>query len=988
MKSFILFIFVSVFSISLLTAEQNQQQALQQFNTKDKSNFFIENKGQWDSEVLYLAKINGLNAWITKSGVVYDYFIIEKEKKTVQNDKLTAPDKYRNDLDNSKIKGHVIEMIYKQGSGETNYPESSGIGMLEAYYNYFLGNDSTKWASYVPLYESVIIKNAFKGIDTKYYYDMESKGSIRYDFIVNPQSEVSDIKLNFDLGKDKSYYYTVNGGKELVFKANIGEISHTKLYAYQETNGIKNEVECTFTVNKDGSIGFTVGNYDNAKQLVIDPLVYSTFLGGNGDDDSYCIQIDGLSNVYITGWTNSSNFPTTTGAYDESFNGGINGDIFVSKINPTGTELIFSSFIGGSDDDYGLSIVFDSNWDLLITGMTYSNNYPTTDGAYDRTHNGDGSQDVFVTKLNSTGTSLIFSTFIGGNSDDVGRGIAIDEIENAYITGWTWSTNYPTTTGAYDVIQNGTWDAIVTKINPSGTALVYSTFIGGSEGEGGISIVLDNSGNAYINGHTQSTNYPTTIGVFNEDYNGGDYDVFVTKVNSSGTGLIYSTYIGGAGADIGYAMALDSGCNVYITGYTESNNYPTTNGSFNQIYQGNTDAYVTKLNPNGTGLVYSTYLGGSDNDAGSGISIDSEGNVYIEGGTASNDFPTTVNGYDQTINGEVDFFITKLNPSGSALVYSTYFGGSAWDWGGDLTIDNNNDIFFTGDTKSIDFPKTVGAFDESFNGSVDVIITKLHIESIPPTPILISPSNNSTKLSINPEITWNAAAEATSYCLQISTSNDFGILTVNDSNITSTNYNASSLSYNTTYFWRVNAKNIAGTSPWSEVWNFTTECDPNQLFSISGIVSYNNTQGTPLSNCTVNLIDSSGYLTLQTFTDNNGYYYFGFVYPGDYKIEVTTTKPRGGFNVLDVVLTRQEIAFLIQFTPLQVKAADVNKNNSLNMLDVVYMKQKLAFLNPPQWIISDYVFEVPTINVCGENVIVNIKALCAGDVNGSYVPPE
>jgi protocatechuate 3,4-dioxygenase beta subunit len=391
-------------------------------------------------------------------------------------------------------------------------------------------------------------------------------------------------------------------------------------------------------------------------------LVYSTFLGGSSTDQGFGIAVDGAGSAYVTGVTESSNFPTTVGAFDTTRNG---IDAFVTKLNATGTApLVYSTFLGGSSTDRGFGIAVDSAGSAYVTGETESNNFPTTTGAFDTTQNG---VDAFVTKLNATGTTpLLYSTYLGGSGADRGRGIVVDGAASAYVTGVTESNNFPTTGGAFDTTQNGV-DAFVIKLNASGSApLLYSTYLGGSGTDRGFGIGVDASGSAYITGETDSNNFPTTVGTFDNTQNG--VDAFVTKLNPTLVGaasLVYSTYLGGSGADRGFGIGVDGSGSAYITGETDSNNFPTTTGAFDTTQNG-VDAFVTKLNPTGTApLLYSTYLGGSGADRGFGIDVDGAGNAYVTGRTESTDFPTTTGAFDTTYNTNGDAFVTKLDMIGA-----------------------------------------------------------------------------------------------------------------------------------------------------------------------------------------------------------------------------------------------------------------------------------------------------------------------------------
>jgi hypothetical protein len=388
-------------------------------------------------------------------------------------------------------------------------------------------------------------------------------------------------------------------------------------------------------------------------------------------------------------------------------------------------QLVYSTFLGGSNDDIGYAIAVDSSGDAYITGETYSSDFPITSGAFDTTFYG-SDFDGFVAKVNAAGTALLYSTYFGGNSYDHGHGIAVDNSGNAYITGYTWSSDFPTTPGAFDTNYNGNFDAFVAKINPTGSALLYSTFLGGNNIDEGHGIAVDNSGNAYITGRTNSSAFPTTPGAYDTTPNGG-LDVFVTKVNATGSALLYSTYIGGNGSDVGYAITIDSSRNAYITGYTWSANFPATSGAFDTSLSLLYDTFATKLNSSGSALVYSTYLGGSGGETGFGIAVDNIGNASITGSTGSSDFPTTAGAYHTIYISGGDGFVTKVNAAGSALIYSTYFGGFDNDVGYSVAIDTAGNDYITGATFSSDFPTTPTAVQPNFSGgSYDGFMIKLN----------------------------------------------------------------------------------------------------------------------------------------------------------------------------------------------------------------------------------------------------------------------
>ncbi|MFB3896913.1 MAG: SBBP repeat-containing protein [bacterium] len=458
-------------------------------------------------------------------------------------------------------------------------------------------------------------------------------------------------------------------------------------------------------------------------------LVYSTYIGGSNEDYGYNLAIDTFGNVYITGYTMSTDFPVTAGAYDTSTNG--DADVYIAKLNSTGTALLYATYLGGSNADEALGIAVDSAGNVYITGDTNSLDFPTTPGAFATSYRGYG--DAFITKLNPTGSALVYSTYFGGsNGYEVGQIIAIDAAGNAFITGNTDALDFPTTAGAFDTTYNGgAYDAYISKLNPTGTGLVYSTYVGGTNTDYGRSLAIDAEGNAYLVGETESPDFPITAGAFDTTYN-GLLDIYITKLNSDGTALVYSTYLGTAVQEHISDIAIDGSGNAYLSGYTNSTVFPTTPGAFDTTYNDGGDIYITKLNPTGSGLIYSTYLGGSGFENGLSIAVNGSGNVYLTGQTISLDFPTTVGAFDTSFNGVQDAFILQLNSAGSGLLYSSYLGGNDNEYGHGIAVDEQGNTYVGGETYSSDFPTTTSAYDRIFHGIHDVYITKFYL-----TPLLV-----------------------------------------------------------------------------------------------------------------------------------------------------------------------------------------------------------------------------------------------------------
>lgn len=600
-----------------------------------------------------------------------------------------------------------------------------GVNELVTKSNYFLG-DRGAYTS-VRSFGAIIYYDLWKGIDL--YYQATSKGA-KYEFRVDPGANPGDISINCQ-GQEQ---LIISDNSLTILKGN-GRFVDEGLKVFQG----ESMIDARFISKGDNTYEFKISKYNQFKPLIIDPLIYSTFVGGSNYDRGQSIVVDSEGNTYVTGWTISNDFPTTTNAYNKTYGGGtVYGDCFVFKLSADGSSLLYSTFIGGNESDYGDSITIDSEGNAYVTGYTQSNNFPTTLNAYNQTHSGD--DDCFVFKLSTDGSSLLYSTLIGGSDEDSGDMITIDSEKNAYVTGHTASNVFPTTSGAYDESYNGgSYDCFVFKLSADGSNLLYSTFIGGNQQDYGSSIVLDGEGNTCVTGVTWSTNFPTTEGAYNRTY---DYiDCFVFKLSADGSSLLYSTFVGGSNGDWGNSIVLDMEGNAYITGGTSSFNFPTTENAYSRAHGGGSDCFVFKLSADGSSLLYSTFMGGNSSDLGISIILDSEGNAYVTGYTQSTNFPTTKNAYDTSYNGDRvyqgDCYVFKLSADGSFLLYSTFIGGKDGDRGNSIVLDDEDNVYVTGYTYSSDFPTTTGVYDDSPNyvGEImlfsDCFVFKLPIEDAP-----------------------------------------------------------------------------------------------------------------------------------------------------------------------------------------------------------------------------------------------------------------
>jgi hypothetical protein len=726
---------------------------------------FELNRGQTEPQVKFLSRGNGYTLFLEPTEAVLNL----KKHGTGH----TRPEKSRRGFFRHAA-NHQLRQT-ESGSGESGSllrmklvganpePHVTGIDELPGKSNYFAGNDPDKWRTNVPTYGKVKYQNVYPGVDLIYYGNQRQ---LEYDFVVAPGADPKAIRLGLE-GADKAEI-DAHGNLVLETGAERDQIRLHKPLVYQEANGARQEIPGGFVLQDKHQVSFYLAAYDAAKPLIIDPvLVYSTYLGGGADDEIDAIAVDASGNAYVSGSTSSTDFPGTANSVQPAKRAGQPADVrdaFIAKLNPEGTALVWATYVGGSLGDDTSGIVVSSAGNVYVTGNTSSTDFPTTNGAFQRTTqlrncgtgaNQSACSGMFVLQLNPTGTTLVYSSYLGGTDDEV-HALAVDSSGNAYVTGLTSADTFPTTPGAFQTkfAPDTAETSFVTKLNPTGTALVYSTFLGGGSDQNGNDIAVDSAGNAYVTGFTDSTDFPTTSGAFRTALAAGNCgtaaspnacpDAFVTKLNSAGTALVYSTYLGGGGEDAGFAIAIDSSGAAYVTGSTNSSNFPVLNPIQNAFAGGKcgsgasattcSNAFIAKLNPTGSALVYSTYLGGdgsfvadSTGDAGAGIAVDSMGNAYVVGDSGSSNFPT-LSPLDDVSGCPCPNFVAKLSPAG-ALLYSTPLGSDT-----DIrriVVDSSGSVYITGEADSEDFPTTDGAFQTSLKGDSDGYITKLADEAAP-----------------------------------------------------------------------------------------------------------------------------------------------------------------------------------------------------------------------------------------------------------------
>jgi len=691
---------VSSANAQILLNEPSQPQMVMT-NLSSMPLAFTENLGQWNEKVLFKAESGGVTFWYCGDEVVYVF--------TRDTDELIEDDMTMAELPGKSDKPrHKKEQLVMKAQFLGANPDAEIIGAdrLSHNNNYFIGNNSSEWRTDVPNYESIIYRDIYPGIDLKYHGN--GKG-MKYDFVVHPGADISQIQLRY--GGVEDLAITPDG--ELEATTEFGPFHENIPSVYQESGSGKQEVAGRYVIRAPGVFGFEVDNYNPTQILVIDPeLVYSTFLGGSGFEESRNIRVDDSGYAYVIGHTWSTDFPTLNPYQSDQ----IDIDAFVTKLSADGNSLVYSTYVGGDTADYGVDIDIDGSGHAYIVGYTYSTNFPTQN-AYDASHN--GYYDIFVTKLSPSGNSLDLSTYFGGASFDLGFGIAINSTEEIYITGRTSSSDFPTYNG-YDLSWNGMFDAFAVKLSAAGNTLVYSTYLGGSSSDQGNDICVDSYGYAYITGETESANFPTPY-AYDNSFNGST-DAFVTKMSSSGYSLIYSTFLGGIADDYGYGIAVNPYDMPYVTGSTESVNFPTAN-AYDENPNGLYDAFVTKFWVNGASIYFSTFLGGQLNDEGRAIALKNvdynSDYIFITGTTYSSNFPT-VDPFDATLGAPQDAFVTKFAGDAQSLDFSTYLGGNHNDHGYGIAVDDD-DIYVCGLTTSSDFP-TVNPYQTYQNG--DAFVSK------------------------------------------------------------------------------------------------------------------------------------------------------------------------------------------------------------------------------------------------------------------------
>ena len=699
---------------------------------------FEPNQGQTDAQVKYMARANGYKLYLTSSEAIFTLHKQggDSDVRRMMMDRRIGPAHVRAMLRRraqQESKG-AVAAVHMRMLGENPSVQLLAGAPQSGRVNYFIGNDPSKWHSGVPLFGQVSYRNIYPGIDLAFHGNGKH---LEFDYLLRPGSNANAIGFSFQ-GADR---ISTNASGDLVLTTAAGPIEMHRPAAYQEKDGVRQNVNVRFLVSSN-EVKFALGAYDRSRELVIDPTVtYSTYFGGDFADYGSAIAVDGSGDAFVAGATDSDTIPgDSNGTNNASF------DVYVTEINSAGT-LQFTTIFGGSSDEFPGGIAVDASGDIYVSGTTDSSDFPVTAGAAQRVFLGgttNGPNDAFAVKLAPHGAAITWGTYIAGGDSDSGLAIAIDTASppNVYVVGETYSTDLGGAVGGVHPLPNGSSlnlglgtgddDGYIVKLNPAGSAYLLVSYLGGSSGDLATGVALDSAGNIYVSGETISTDLPVTAGVAqskcgtdgtcNTGTSGPQDDAFVAAIAANLSSYKYLTYYGGSSADDAFAIAADASGDAFITGTTASSDFPTVGTPFQGALAGTQNAFAVELNPTGSAASYGTYLGGNGTDYGYGIALDNIGDIYITGQTSSSSNFPLQNATQGTFGGSTDAFVTVLDPSPNVALFSTYLGGGGDEdqLSGAIALDSLQNIYVTGDTDSGNgstavFP-TKSALDGTYGG--------------------------------------------------------------------------------------------------------------------------------------------------------------------------------------------------------------------------------------------------------------------------------
>jgi len=736
---------VAVAAVISLAVQASALTDATQFNAQSLNQgrplFFTENKGQWDERVLFKADgAGGLTWFVERDGFTVLFSVPDTSAEPIvdprsfglpeEMQRFDAVDRYPN-------KAHALKFKFQNTLPRTasNFlPEQTSSATaasiesterLSWNNNYFLGNDESKWAPDCGNYQRVVLKDIWNGVDVQ--WRGEGKHA-EFDFLVAPGAEASQILVEC-LGLTGDLEATADGG-ELLLPTSLGVLRQALPEAFQiEPNGSLSAVRAEFKVNRGNSFGVVLPEgHDSDKPLIVDPIVYSTFLGDNGQDYSYGITSLDDGSVVLVGITTGSGFPVTEGAYQEEY-GGNSYDGFLTKLSADGRTMLYSTYLGGNGDERLRAVKPDGEGGVVVVGCS-TGSFPITEGAFQAEYAG-GRLDAFVARLNADGNELIFSTYLGGGGVDYGQFIVQDGIGGVVVGGYTDSDDFPTTDGVFDRSYNGGDDVFLARMSGDGRRLLYGLYLGDTERDHMRGIAQDGNGGVVIGGYTTSPEFPTTEGVYDPSFNGGA-DGFVAVISEDGNSLRYCTFLGSENVESVMDVEVDEDRSIVASGYTMGGAFPITEGVFDESYNGGReDVFIIRLSEDCSEALFSTYLGGDSYDDLYCMALDSEGGVLLAGWTLSSNFPLTNEAFDRECDdAEGDGFLARLSGDGRSLWYGTYLGGRTEDRVESLTLEGGINPIVTGYTRSNDFPVTNGAYQANFGGGPeDAFIAKFNIRT-------------------------------------------------------------------------------------------------------------------------------------------------------------------------------------------------------------------------------------------------------------------
>jgi hypothetical protein len=667
---------------------------------------FEKNEGQTDARAALVARGDGYTVFVTPSEAV-----LKLQSHTPERRGPFVKPGHEHER-SARTHTSVLRMALVNANPQAKV---TGEHAQATHVSYLRGKGTQ---SGVATYAKARCEAVYPGVDLVYYGNQRQ---LEYDFVVAPGTDPDQIRFRMDGAKDVA----VDADGHLAIRLEDGDVQLQKPLVYQDLDGQRQPVESSYRLAANGEVAFQLGDYDATRPLVIDPvIVYSTLLGGGGFDSGSAVTFGADGSIYVAGYTQSVDFPASAGQAP-----GGPGDAFVTKFTPDGAEVVYSAYLGGSGTDAAGGIGVDSAGRVIVSGYTDSSDFPVP-GGFQTTLA--GKTDAFVARLNSTGTVVEYGTYLGGVDSDGATRMTLDANEDIYVTGYTSSADFPTSQNAVQPAFRGDYDAFAVKIAKANGSLVFSTYIGGRDGDSGSGIQVDSEGSVYVGGSTDSGDFPvgTTLPRNPNDlfvalvdtFQGGRFgDAFITKLTPDGSDRIYSTYIGSSGSDSGADIAVDRDGFCYLTGTTDSFDLMLAEPVIQPFQStrpgGVSDIYVTKIFPDGRSFRYMTYLGSVGEDVARALEVDEDLNphtkAYVLGETSSPQFPLQ-DALQSNHGGNSDLFLTKLHEDmflaqpAVVLDYSTFLGGSGLDHAGDLMVDAIGNAAITGDTISNDFPQHQG----------------------------------------------------------------------------------------------------------------------------------------------------------------------------------------------------------------------------------------------------------------------------------------